>query len=543
MMKLFLFINTLKYLRLSQVYFRLYRHLCKPAVSEEYTGLLPKRNNRFVCAILFDEKISSNLVSNFLNHKKLLDFPKDWNDESHSKLWVYNLHYFEDLLSDNANKKQQLHVLLLDQWISANPVGVGNGWEPYTISQRIPNLFKAWQAGLDLNHKHFESLFLQASFLSNNLERHLMGNHLFANFKALLFAGVIFNNKRWKHIAEKGLEREILEQTLLDGANFELTPMYHSLMIVDMLDIYNLCQAYPECVGKKLFSDIKKVIPKMLYFMTLMAHNDGRVSFFNDSVDGIAPSKQRIERYAAKLGFITDQFDADRTQVIDSEPSGYMIASNNGAKLIFDAANVGPDYIPGHAHADTLSFELSIGNERVFVNTGISQYGVSNTRTRERGTATHNTVQVNGVDSSQVWSGFRVAKRARVIDRSASYDGQVAVLRASHDGYKTICNGPIHQREITLERSALRISDTLDGEFETATARFFLHPDLKVQLKGNRLNVRGARFEMIAEFLTSTPKLVTSSWHPQFGLSRENFCLECDFTNNTQSVYFTWFEI
>ena len=109
--------------------------------------------------------------------------------------------------------------------------------------------------------------------------------------------------------------------------------------------------------------------------MGLMAHNDGGVSFFNDSVDGVAPNKKCIEAYAAQLGFETCGFYAMQIQAIDSRASGYMIASNNGAKLIFDAAGVGPDYIPGHAHADTLSFELSIGDQRVFVNTGTSQYG------------------------------------------------------------------------------------------------------------------------------------------------------------------------
>ena len=72
--------------------------------------------------------------------------------------------------------------------------------------------------------------------------------------------------------------------------------------------------------------------------------------------------------YAAKLGFEVSYFDTTKLQVIDSKASGYMVASNAGSKLIFDAANIGPDYIPGHAHADTLSFELSIGDERVFVN-------------------------------------------------------------------------------------------------------------------------------------------------------------------------------
>ena len=118
-------------------------------------------------------------------------------------MWVYNLHYFEDLLSVNTNTKHDFHIALLNKWAAENPVGLGNGWEPYPISLRVPNILKAWQAGLPLQEKHFKSLYAQASFLSNDLEMHLLGNHYFVNLKALLFAGVIFNNTRWLKLASK----------------------------------------------------------------------------------------------------------------------------------------------------------------------------------------------------------------------------------------------------------------------------------------------------------------------------------------------------
>jgi uncharacterized heparinase superfamily protein len=55
--------------------------------------------------------------------------------------------------------------------------------------------------------------------------------------------------------------------------------------------------------------------------------------------------------------------------------SGYLRAEAAGAVLILDVAPVGPDYLPGHAHADTLSFELSLFGQRVFCNGGTSRYG------------------------------------------------------------------------------------------------------------------------------------------------------------------------
>ena len=125
----------------------------------------------------------------------------------------------------------------------------------------------------------------------------------------------------------------------------------------------------------------------MLSFMEAMAHPDGGVSFFNDSADGIAPTKAKIESYAKKLGFGISPLDLSKSQIIDNANSGYICATAAGNKLIFDASPVGPDYIPGHAHADTLSFELSIGAQRVFVNSGTSEYGLSPKRLNQRKTA------------------------------------------------------------------------------------------------------------------------------------------------------------
>ena len=84
--------------------------------------------------------------------------------------------------------------------------------------------------------------------------------------------------------------------------------------------------------------------------------------------------------------------------------------------MLIDVAKIGPDYLPGHAHADTLSFELSLYGKRLLVNSGISRYGTSLIRQFERSTEAHNTVAIDNKNSSEVWSGFRVARRAYPLD-------------------------------------------------------------------------------------------------------------------------------
>ena len=467
--------------------------------------------------------------------------PGDWNNESPSKLWVYNLHYFEDLLSDNAEEKHNFHLQLLNSWVDQNPVGCGNGWEPYPTSLRIVNILKAWLGGLELDKKLFSSVFAQASFLSNDLEKHLLGNHYFVNLKALLFAGVVFENIRWLSIAEKGLISEIPEQILEDGANFELSPMYHSLILVDMLDMFNLSRAYPTQVSSELVSLLEDYIPKMLAFMEAMTHPDGGVSFFNDSADGIAPKKAKIEIYAEQLGFGISSLDFSQPQIIDNANSGYICATVAGNKLIFDASPVGSDYIPGHAHADTLSFELSIGLERVFVNSGISEYGLSPKRLNQRKTASHNTVEVDGKDSSQVWSGFRVANRAEIISRHTEQKNDRSIeLIASHNGYKSLFGGCIHTRKLTFSENSFIVSDSLQRTFKCAKSRFYFHPDLIISLEHNLLRVEGTEFVLHSNLKGKVASLVDSFWHPEFGAEVPNKMLLLNFNKNQLDIEFIW---
>ena len=539
--KLFLLYNTLRYLKWQQIYFRLVRKLIKPKVTEAFQGSQPHRSNEWKHLTLYDVKINSQLEACFLNYTKKLDFPADWNNESPSKLWVYNLHYFEDLLSNNAEERRNFHLQILDRWVDENPVGHGNGWEPYPTSLRIVNILKAWLGGLELDEKLFSSIFAQACFLSHDLEKHLLGNHYFVNLKALLFAGVIFENEGWSQIAEKGLISEIPEQILGDGANFELSPMYHSLMLVDMLDMFNLSRCYPTKLSSQLAALFEEHIPKMLTFMEAMVHSDGGVSFFNDSVNGIAPTKANIESYAEKLGFGINPLDNNKSQIIDNANSGYICATVAGNKLIFDAAAVGPDYSPGHAHADTLSFELSIGGQRVFVNSGTSEYGLSSKRLSQRQTAAHNTIEVDGTASTEVWSGFRVARRAKIVSRyTERIRNHAIVMQAAHDGYNSLFGGCIHTRKLTFGDNSLVVFDSLQGVFSHAKSRFYFHPDLVISLEENLLSVKGPTFILYSDLSGKVASLVNTFWYPEFGLEVPNKVLDVQFEESNLEIIFTW---
>ena len=155
----------------------------------------------------------------------------------------------------------------------------------------------------------------------------------------------------------------------------------------------------------------------------------------------------------------------------------------NRSKLIFDAAGIGASYIPGHGHADTLSLELSIGKERVIVNSGISEYAETKMRLLQRKTRSHSTIEVNGEDSSQVWNSFRVGNRAKVVKRDCFLDSNdTIVMNATHNGYKKWLGGCLHSRKINFGKSYLSISDYIHGSYKSAISRIYFHPLLKLKI-------------------------------------------------------------
>lgn len=544
-MELLKYYHTLKYLKPEQFIYRLIRKVSSPKKRFVNTTLEPIESLEWVDCSLYQQKLFSPNKAIFLNHQEDIGSPNIWNQEDIAKLWLYNLHYFDDLNAQGKENRKGLHCDILQRWIEENPWGERNGWEPYPTSLRIVNITKASLSGLPLNQEVIDSLAMQADYLSQDLEKHLLGNHLFANAKALIFSGLFFAGNsadNWLRVGLEILEREINEQVLDDGGNFELTPMYHAIMLVDLLDLVNIFNVYPSKVQGSLVSLVVSKVKAMLEWLPAMTHLDGEISFFNDSAMGIAPSPDKIAEYARLLSIeVCGETNASDQLVSDLTDSGYVSVKSKDTCLITDIAGVGPDYIPGHAHADTLSFELSLFGRRLFVNSGTSEYGLGEERLRQRSTQAHNTVSINGMNSSQVWSGFRVAKRAQVFNKGVSQVGSSVEISASHDGFEQQGAGCIHSRIWQIDESSLTIVDEIKGSFDSAIGYLHLHPDVEVVEVGRSkmiLNVGNKPIELSLE--GGSFSLKPSSWHPEFGVGVKNECLNVVFDANKVRLLVSW---
>ncbi len=479
-MNLSLYYHTLKHLKSVQIKYQLYyklRKVWRKAIKFTYkhTGSIPDPSLPKLEASINNYTSYKQPDSFlFLNKEKKIGSTIDWNYNEYGKLWTYNLTYFEYLHQEAINKDDGL--MLIKNFIQQTDK-IKDGLEPFPTSLRIINWIKFLAKNRIQDEEIDRSLYLQIRILLDNLEYHLLGNHLLENGFALLFAAYYFPTEdEIYNTATNILNEQLNEQILPDGAHFELSPMYHQLMLYRLLDCLNLIKNNRTgdfSHRNTLEESAIKVVSKMLGWLKEITFKNGSIPMLNDSAFGIAPSSQQLFDYANQLGITS--------QNIQLNDSGYCKFQNSNYEAIVDVGHIGPDYIPGHAHADTLNIILHIHQKPFLVDTGISTYEANATRHTERSTSAHNTVQINDQNQSNIWSSFRVAQRAypNIIEK------QQNSITASHDGYRRI--GSSHQRHFQFDENQIIITDSIEGKKTNAKAFFHFHPDIKVKVEKNRI--------------------------------------------------------
>jgi uncharacterized heparinase superfamily protein len=527
--KLALLLFTIRHLKPIQFYWRIYLKLNR---LRGFNSELPGELSVNPLLLLTPAAKHASLVDNrfvFLNHAVNIEFPVNWDDDRQAKLWLYNLHYFDYI--NQAEVSVDNALLLMRDWIAHNPVGTGNGWEPYPLSLRIVN----WIKFLSLRNTDVDvadiqaSLYLQCRFLFGHLEYHLLGNHLFKNGVALLYGGGYFQGLEavnWLHKSKEIIEAQTREQVLPDGGHFERSPMYHLLILEDILDCLNLQQAAANA-SDYLSADIAATAVRMLQFIADTLHPDGEIGFFNDSALGIAPVPDAVLAYASRLGLSQTVVASPKTtdvSLIEKADFGLYVLQNAQGRMLFDAGVIGPDYLPGHAHCDTLSYELSLFGQRCIVNSGTYQYA-GQERNDFRATAAHNTVCIDGKDQHEIWSTFRVARRGYPFDIKVTRESQSVLITAAHSGFMRLSGKPVHRRSVICSEHDWQIEDVIEGKGQHLVESFIhLHPAvdiIAIENAGVVCMLNGKQFEIrVHDDVAFT--LLDTLYSPEFGLKQAN---------------------
>lgn len=462
--------HTVRYLKPEQFYFRaLYKvkGICSKlfGIRPCYTRYSPGHPLLFKAPWI--EKPCSYKGDNLFEFLNVCDtFNGVWDSNRQGELWRYNLNYMDFLLQPSMSTAEG--YAWIERFIESMLANkVAN--DPYPTSLRGIN----WIKFVSLHHESLSAeqlkridtaLYSQYLILAGRVERHLLANHYLENGFSLLFAAYYFNDKNFFKLAEQIISSQLKEQILPDGAHFELSPMYHCIILERLLDCYSVVN--DEC-HKALSSLMLEKATLMLGWLMTAVMSDGNIPLLNDSALGIAPLPAELFTYTKKLGI--------EWSVVPLGASGYRKFNGSGYDAFMDIAALGPSYNLGHSHADTFTFVMNVYGKPFIVDTGVSTYSAGERRNYERSTRAHNTVSVNGIDSSHVWGAFRCAQRAAV--------EIVAEVRCSvhakHNGYHSM-SLDIHRSFIGGEKYFEIVDEVRGGNGKICTAAFHLAPDVEV---------------------------------------------------------------
>lgn len=368
----------------------------------------------------------------------------NWNFSEHGKLWNYNLQYF-DFLHDQSISVEAKQTLIED--FSQQLLVFKIKPEPYPVSLRLTNWI-LFSSKTGYRSPIFEkALKYQADYLWCNLEYHILANHLLENLIALAVFSLVVEDERFSSEVYKKLSFQLTEQILPDGSHYECSPMYHCILLSRLILLTYLIKANKPILP--ILHQLETICGKMLGWLQAFSFEDGSYAQVNDSAHGIAVSVSTLQNAASDLKIIPLKMDL--------KESGFRKLKKVNYELLVDVGNITPVYQPGHAHSDALSFCLQHNGQPIVVDTGTSTYQNDSIRKAERATSAHNTVVYNNSNQSEVWSAFRVGRRAVVELEEDTCDS----LCASHNGYKKF--GVKHKRKIFLQENKIIIEDEMTG--------------------------------------------------------------------------------
>ncbi|WP_282079801.1 alginate lyase family protein [Aquimarina algiphila] len=474
--KIKLLLQTVKHLKFKQIYYQLYYLIRNKFFKRIYVKELKKEIHplNWHDSFLYTNSFIKENRFTFLNLPHQFTDKINWNYADFGKLWTYNLNYFDFLNQKDCSAGEGLK--LINDYIE-NESNLKDGKEPYPISLRGINWIKFLSKNKISEVKINQTLYNHYETLIHNLEYHLLGNHLLENGYSLLFGAYYFKDESLYKKAKQILTEELTEQILSDGAHFELSPMYHQILFHRMLDCIRLIQLN-KWQEDNLLLFLKGKASLMRSWLEEITFCNGVIPMVNDSAYKIAPESDQLFQFAEEIGL-----ERKKEKL---RASGYRMFRSKNYELFIDVGNVGPDYQPGHAHSDTFNFELYVRSKPILVDPGISTYEKNDRRLKERGTSYHNTVKIGNQDQTKVWDGFRIAKRAKIIELKEIDN----TIEAAHNGYKNL--GIIHTRRFsTHETNIIQIEDIISKKVDEEQVAFFhFHPDVKeIRILNNKIEL------------------------------------------------------
>ncbi len=402
-----------------------------------------------------------------------------WSPLGMEESWLRRLHGFawlRDLRAAGGDAPRRKARSLVADWIDSNRRWTAIAWHPAVTAERLAHWFSQYEffaasAEVPFRQAMLASASRQARYLAQVLPAGLSGSELITAAKGLCYAGLCLpNSEPWLETGLTLLEKALAEQVLADGGQRERSPTILLSVLRDCIDLRAVLLA----AEREVPDNLSLQIEAMGAVLRLLQHGDGGLALFNGSNEG----------EDLQIDMVLQRGGGKKVQLQAAPSSGYQRLQAGRSLVLIDA---GRPPAPGYdrsAHAGTLSFEMSVGRERLIVNCG-AQAGNGPWQAAQRTTAAHSTLVLGETNSSALFAAGGFSRRAKSVTCRRDEDAGAIWLETSHDGYAPLF-GLTHRRRLYLAASGedLRGEDSLIGALKADknlgfAIRFHLHPGVQ----------------------------------------------------------------
>lgn len=377
--------------------------------------------------------------------------------------------------------------------------------EPAVVARRMLSFFAQSPVLLDGADPEFYDAFMLSMAQGARLLWRALGtgraegaDRAFCAIALAEFAVCADTGRKIAPQVSRTLAAELDRQILPDGGHISRNPQVAVDLLLDLLPLRQVLAAR----GLQTPPALMRAMDRMMPTLRMMQHGDGSLALFN----GMGTTE--LDRVANVLA----NEDTRGAPPLKAPYFGYQRMSAGDAMAIVDAGPPPPPEFSRAACAGCLSFEFSLGVERVVVNCGAPSPPHEDLREMARATAAHSTLVIDDRSSARIaprdargWRGGRILAGPREVSVDRRERAEGTALSLSHDGYSRDF-GLIHARELVLAADAASLSgvDRLfaaQGGAKASPAefaiRFHLHPRVQAEPAGEAVALALANGETL----------------------------------------------
>ena len=412
-----------------------------------------------------------------------------WRPVGMSDAWLAELHGFDwlrDLRAVGGNAARRRARDLVEDWIEHQTGWQEIAWRPDILATRLfawlgQHDFFCASADDDYRQRYLATIARQAKHLARVLPGGVEGAGLIRAAKGLTVVGLALpGHEASIRQGLKILERACDRQILPDGGHVSRNPQTQATVLRDLVDVRSALLAAEHEIPAFLLGAIDRAAP----FLRMLRHNDGRLALFNGS----------CESEDWQIDMLLAQTDARGRAPSSAPHTGFERIVANRTVALLDTGAPPQAGLDTHAHAGTLSLEVSIGKERLITNCGARPGNRGPWAAAQRSSAAHSTMVVDDTNSSEILADGTFGRCPQKVSVERSEDDGSIWVSASHDGYVSAF-GLEHERRIymAVDGDDIRGEDVLSRAGGAGTARpargfalrFHLHPTVQASLVQN----------------------------------------------------------